>query len=191
MKLQSAELRSLVASLPWKVDADDARDLDAGFDAFADKANARDAIPSLYVTSASHFSTLVPASMQDGDAWVLWLPHLDPFEIEELAHKSPTILHDEVSRERDVRLGWCTALWCFMAYEATVLASLRKAHKLGYVTVIFANNSRVALNAVRVDDDFVVELVTGGIALQRDTDNIGADADGRLMFELKPEPYKP
>ena len=190
MKIHHAELRSLTGSLPWKVDADDARELDAGFDKFVEQASARLAVPSLYVTKAAHFPTLVPEAFQGGDAWVLWLPHLDPMEIDDLARQLPTTLHSP-TRTRDVRLAWRTALWCFMAYESSVSTSVGDAYKLGYVTVIIANATRVAVNAVRVDDDLVVELLMGGQALRRDPDNCDADSEGRLLIELRPEPYRP
>ena len=190
MKIHHAELRGLSGSLPWKVDADDARELDAGFDKFVEQASARVAVPSLYVTKAAYFPTLVPEALQGGHAWVLWLPHLDPIEIEELAQQVPIALHSP-TRTRDVRLAWRTALWCVMAYEASVIASAGDAYKHGYVTVIIANATRVAVNAVRVDDDFVVELLMGGQTLRRDPDNFDADSEGRLLIELKPEPYRP
>lgn len=190
MKIHHAELSSLGGSLPWQVDADDARELDAGFERFVEQANARAAIPSLYVTKAAHFPTLVPEALQGGDAWVLWLPHLDPMEIDDLARQLPTALHSP-TRTRDVRLAWRTALWCFMAYEGSISTSVGDAYKHGYVTVVVANATRVAVNAVRVDDDFVVELLMGGRVLRRDYDNFDADSEGRLLIELKPETYRP
>jgi hypothetical protein len=190
MKLKSAELQALLASLPWKVDADDARELDEGFNAFVQQASTRAAVPSLYVTRASQFRALVPASLQNGDVWVLWLPQIDPLEIEGLVEQAPVVMFGH-SETRDVRLAWKTGLWCFMAYEEILMASLRDAYELGYVTVIVANASRVAVSAIQVDDEFIGDLLMGGSELQLDPENTDVDSEGRILIDLRPQTHRP
>ena len=85
--------RDELATLPWEAEAEDVCDLDAGFNAFLQHASNRAADPTLYVTKASTFETLVPKALHRFDAWVLWLPHLDSADIDALGGQLPSAVH--------------------------------------------------------------------------------------------------
>lgn len=184
--------RDELATLPWKADAADVCDLDAGFNAFVQYASNRAADPTLYVTKASNFETLVPTALRRFDAWVLWLPHLDSAEIDALGVQMPSAVHlREVNlRPLDVCLAWQAPLWCFTVVEESMLPSIRSAREDGYVAVIVANAERVAVRALRIDQDFVVELAIGGSKLRRDATSPCLDMEGRFVMALKPETYR-
>jgi hypothetical protein len=191
MELRDFE-RDELATLPWTADTADVRDLDAGFNAFVQHASRHAPDPTLYVTSAANFGTLVPATLHDTDAWVLWLPHLDAIEIDALAHQTPCAIHlrELLKQPCDLCLAWQTPMWCFTVFEETVLPSIRRAREDGYITVIVANDSRVAVRALRIDEDFVFDLAMGSSMLRLDETSPCLDMDGRLVMALKPNTYR-
>lgn len=192
MELHDFE-RDELATLPWMADTMDVCDLDAGFNSFVQNASANANIAMLYLSKAAEFETLVPTALQGTDAWVLWLPHLDAPEIDALGRTSPLVVHSRKanSRQRDVRLAWQTPSWCFTVFEDSVLASMRNAYEDGHVTVVVANANRVAVRAVRIDEDFAVELAMGGSRQQLDANSLGAfDREGRFVVPLMPRTYR-
>ena len=191
MELRELE-RDELATLPWMADTCDVCDLDAGFDAFVHHARVHAADPTLYVTDAANFGALVPAALQRTLAWVLWLPHLDTSEIDALGAQSPSTVHLRKLplRPDDICLAWQTPLWCFTAFRESLFPSIRNALQGGYITVIVANAERVAVRALRIDEDFVAEVAIGGSRLRLDPTCPCLDQNGRLVIALKPDIYR-
>ena len=93
--------RDELATLPWTADTEDVRDLDPGFSAFVQHANTQAGDPTLFVTQAAPFGPLVPATLRETDAWVVWLPHLQAAEIDALSRQAPCVIH---RREVNLRI---------------------------------------------------------------------------------------
>lgn len=67
------------------------RRLDAGFDALEQSVRTKISAPTLILTQAEHFKTLIPQCMHDCPAFVLWLPTTFTGDILDLAHVEPTV----------------------------------------------------------------------------------------------------
>lgn len=160
MPAYNYELRSDLKSLPWYASTDDVCFLDDGFDAFVKSVNKNAMHPSLVVTRAKHFDTLIPTSLQHCPAWVIWLSNDFSDEIVSLARQEP-IVHHRTSKdltERDLTLAWGTSDWAFTAFESPLRECIKEQQDGGHIAVIFATATHVAVTALSIDCEFIEDL---------------------------------
>lgn len=120
--------------------------------------------PALVVTQSKHFTVLIPISLQQCPAWIVWLSDDFSDQIVSLAHQDP-IVHHRKSRdltERDLTLVWGASDLAFTAFESPLREAAEEQQDGGHIVVIFATPTRVAVRALTIDESFIEELLMKG-----------------------------
>ncbi len=192
----------------WYGSTEDIRALDSGFDAFAAVAIEQISQPSIVVTRGEFFERLVPPSLHNCPAVVIWLPKELSGEVFDLAYTDPTVGTWTSSdlTERDVVLSWHINGIAFTTFEATLHESFGEHQNGAAIAVIFATETHTAITALSIDSDFRQELSDAAArcgehyrasnehspqalraAAKRKHDSSGLlDAEGRYVVFLRP-----
>ena len=135
--------------------------------------------PALVETSARHYA-VVPPALAGSDMWVLWMGREHRERIPAIRATEPVVgtrtANDLLSRR--LTLDWAIAGFKYSVNAATVAPSLNRAYPDGVIVVAFLSDSHLALKALRVGDELMLDLQTTGAR---------CDANYRPVREHEPE----
>lgn len=149
---------------PWTAATSDMCRLDDGYATFVQTAKDKLCEPSIVVTPARNFRTLVPKCLHHSPALVIWLPPQLQYVMSVLPHVTPTA-GDRTSpdlRRRDLVLSWTCAGQAFIAKASALKASMNRQAQEGAMPLIFASVAHTAISVLLLDDKLLNGLVTVG-----------------------------
>lgn len=145
----------------WYAATQDLRDIDCAFDAVAQVADEKVFGPTLLITKGEFFQQLVPKSLHDCPAYLIWLPRVFSSSIFELAYALPTLGERTTATltKRDLVFRWATADLAFTSFLDPLRQSMMEQHDNGAISVIFATDTHTAITALPIDVEFLEYLV--------------------------------
>lgn len=152
-------------SLPFVVDTSDVVDLDEEFSLLVLKAQSDLDGPTVIETSARNFDVMVPKALQRSPMWVLWLPEKFSAGLEDLAAKTPSVweLSSVDLLKRRATIEWANTTHRICVDVLSVDASLSwAASNDAHIVIALVTASRTALCALRVDEEFILDLQLRG-----------------------------
>jgi len=157
------KIRAAIVELkesPWTAATSDMCQLDDGFDAFVHTAKNKIYEPSIVVTAARHFSTLVPKGLHHSPALVIWLPPQLDFVPHLLPYVTPRVVEHTSTdlRKRDLVLDWTCMGKSFIAKVSPLKRSFDMQVGDGAIPLVFASETRTAVSALLLGDDFLDAL---------------------------------
>lgn len=185
------------------------RCLDAGFDALAQSVRTKISAPTLILTQAEHFKTLIPQCMHDCPAFVLWLPTTFTGDILDLAHVEPIVYGRSAPdlKKRDLMMSWGHFDFTFATFASPLLPSIQAQHDNGDIAMIFATDILTVVSVLPISSDFLDsvnslasqcgehyqptklfsdEWLKGASKRRRDPDEFELDTAGRRIVLLQP-----
>ncbi len=161
------KIRSAIADLktrPWTAATYDMCQLDDGYDLFVRTAKDRIYEPSIVVTHARHFATLVPKGLHHSPVFVIWLPP----QLEDVTYVLPYATpkakaHTSTDlRKRELVVSWTCTGRSFIAKVNALKASIDRQLCDGAIPLIIASETHTAVSALLLGDDFLDELSSVG-----------------------------
>jgi hypothetical protein len=161
------KIRAAIAELknrPWTAATYDMCQLDVGYETFVRTAKDKIYEPSIVVTSARNFETLMPKCLHHSPAFVIWLPP----QLEYVTYVLPQVTpkareHTSIDlRKRDLVVSWTCVGMSFLATMSALKASIAKQAQEGAMPLIIASETHTAVSVLLLDADFLEELTRAG-----------------------------